>query len=154
MTDQEILQVLNDEFNQAETTLQDNQQEILLERASIAIESADLKKGTLQYVSLKKKKDSLDKELDSGLFAMIALVVDKRLFVTNVGTSHCFLFRYNEASNEKDVVSVETEHKVKNRLEFNRLFKLNATLDNPEQMTRCLGDFKLKLYYDEDSQFK
>ncbi len=154
MTDKEILDALNDEFRQAETTLHDHQQGVLLERASLAIELADLKKGTINYVTVVKKKESLDKQLDSGLSAMIALVVDRRLFVTNIGTSHCFIFKYNEISDEKDVVSVETEHKVKNRLEFIRLNKINATLDNPEQITRCLGDFKLKLYYYENPQFK
>ena len=42
MTDSEILGVLNDEFQKAESTLQDNQNDFLIERDLLAFEEADV----------------------------------------------------------------------------------------------------------------
>lgn len=81
MSDEDIFEVLDEEFQKTEQTLRDNQQESLMERSLLSIDAAELKKGTFEYVSMTNKKKQLDKQLDSGTFAIIALIVDKRLFV-------------------------------------------------------------------------
>ena len=108
----------------------------------------------------------IDNQIDSGAFGVVALVVGNRLFVANVGTVHCFVCVYDKKKNEKKVVDLDTDHSLKNVDEMMRLVKLNASIDpttlsdeaknndaHPIKYTRCLGDFKLKLYYHENPQF-
>lgn len=132
-----------------------------MQRAALTIQAAELKKGSIEYVSNVKKIRALDEHLNSGSFAMIALIIENRLFVSNVGTSHCFICKFDEKTNEKQVISVETVHKTTNYLEMMRLIKLKSNLalessfsmENPIEYTRCLGEFKLKHYYHEFPQF-
>ena len=102
---------------------------------------------------------------------MVSLIIDNRLFVANVGTSHCFICVFDKVTNEKKVISlVELEHNLSNLKEMLRLSDLMPNVPNDMEKnkdalsfdsnksqikyTRCLGDFKLKLYYHEYAQFK
>ncbi len=92
------------------------------------------------------------------------MIIDNRLFITNVGTSHCFVCKYEKNKNEKIVVSCCTEHKLSNVDEMRRLIKLNANietnscslkLENPlSNYTRCLGDFNFKRFYRDYPELK
>ena len=113
-----------------------------------------------------KEIRNIDNQIKSGAFAVVSLVIDDRLFIANVGTSHCFLCFYDMKTNEKSLVSLETVHNLSNFAELDRLAKLNARVsfssadsdaNEPHSLikyTRCMGDFKLKLYYDELPQFQ
>lgn len=158
-TDEEINNILYTEFEKTEQFLRDNQQDILMKRAELSILASDLKKGSIPYVSNKKILESYDTQLKCGTFALISLVIEKRLFIANVGTSHWFICKYVKKTNETQVISYETDHRVTNATEMMRLMKLNADIDVPNgknkiEYTRCLGDFKLKDYYHEYTQFK
>jgi TAK1-binding protein 1 len=129
-----------------------------------------LRKGTFEYLENLREIKTLDKQIESGSFAMVLLIIDNRLFVANVGTSHCFICVHDKVTNEKKVISlVELEHSITNLKEMIRLSNLMANIQseteksndasfeaNKSQVkyTRCLGDFKLKLYYHEYPQFK
>lgn len=153
-TDEEVIEILQAEFHKTEQALQDNLQSILMDRASLSIQAAELKRGSLEFVSNRKKIAELDKFLNSGSFATVALIIENRLFLANVGTNHCFIYKYNAKTNEQQVVSIETEHNLSNNAEMMRLMNLNANLDKMSiSYTRCLGDFKIKLYYHELPEF-
>jgi len=102
---------------------------------------------------------------------MVSLKIYNRLFVANVGTSHCFICVFDKVENEKKVISlVELEHNITNLKEMIRLSNLMANIPsepdknmdassfetNKSQIkfTRSLGDFRLKLYYHEYPQFR
>ncbi len=112
-----------------------------------------------------------DQHLESGAFALLALIIDKKLFVANVGIANCFVCVYDKHMNEKKVISLESDHTIHSEEEFRRLEKLHADLNDVKtnvdeinkvienrrkfiKYTRCLGDFKLKYYYNEMPQFK
>jgi serine/threonine protein phosphatase PrpC len=159
-TDEEINNILYTEFEKTEQFLRENQKEILMKRAELIIKASDLRKGSIPYVSNKKVIESYDTQLKCGTFALISLVIEKRLFIANVGTSHWFICRHIKSTNETQVISYETDHKITNATEMMRLMKLNASIDMPNgknkpiEYTRCLGNFKLKDYYHEYPQFQ
>ncbi len=118
----------------------------------------------------KKEIKACDAQLSSGLFAILALIIDKKLYVANVGIANCFVCLYDKNKNEKKVISLESDHTIFNDEERLRLKNskadLNEALNNNEinkvienhnkyiTYTRCLGDFRLKFYYNEHPQFK
>lgn len=104
--------------------------------------------------------NEIDKKIDSGVFATISLIIDDRLFVANIGNVHCFICSYDKTTFEKRVTTLETVHSLENISEMLRLANLKANVDessvnyNHIRYTRCLGDFKHKLYYHEQPQFR
>ncbi len=117
----------------------------------------------------------IDEQIQSGAFAVVSLIVDDRLFVANVGTAHVFICVYDKKSKMKRIVCLETPHTLATFTELERLAKLNANVplsysqtktgnkDEEEESvittmstnyTRCLGNFKLKYYYDEYPEFE
>ena len=120
-----------------------------------------LKKGTVEYMENRREINEIDKKIESGVFATISLIIDDRLFVANVGNVHCFICTYDKTTFEKRVTTLETIHSLDNISELLRLANLKANVDEtslqnytPIRYTRCLGDFKHKLYYHELPQFK
>lgn len=113
---------------------------------------------------------------------MLALIVENRLFVANcgkcnfddfllsanefftlysqfTGTPRCFLYLNNITN---PIVPVNFDHTVSNEDEKLRLRQLNAPIAPAEytleedfiKYTRCIGDFRSKLYYLDIDQFK
>lgn len=81
--------------------------------------------------------------------------------MTNLGTSHCFVCVYDKINKEKKIITLETEHSLKNLNEIQRLINMNADVkeSNLESMppikhTRCFGDFSSKIYFFENPQFE
>ena len=179
-SDEEIYAILKGEFNSAEQTLQENLNELLMKRASYSILGADviqtikishkdfgynfyfiqLRRGSVEYFQNKEDIKAVDSQLKSGVFALVTLIIDKRLFITNLGTNHCFVCLSDKNKCEKQVMSCCAEHKLSNIEEMRRLIKLGANIavddteSSPIKYTRCLGDFTLKLYYNESPHFK
>ena len=107
----------------------------------------------------------LNNQLNSGVFALVALIVDKRLFIANVGQVNCFLCLIDKNSQNKiKVVATQTDHTISNVQEVLRLVDLKANIKDLENLetdeniafkyTRCLGDFKSKANYQEYDIFK
>jgi serine/threonine protein phosphatase PrpC len=118
-----------------------------------------MRKGTLEYLENKREIVEIDRQIESGAFATIAIIVDDRLFVANVGTVHCFVCTYDRNTLETVVSTLEIEHSLSNITEVLRWADLNAFVDENHddikiKYTRCLGDFKNKLYYHENPQFR
>lgn len=125
-----------------------------------------LRRGTIEYLEKKREISDIDKTIESGAFATISLIINDRLFVANVGNVHCFVCLYDKSTYEKRVITLETAHSLENIQEMMRLTKLNANVQESIlnatkswssgaiPYTRCLGDFKNKLFYHEQPQFK
>ena len=160
--------ILKEEFNKTEQTLKENLKDLLMKRASLSFQIGELRRGTFDYLKHKKEINDLDNQINSGAFAITTLMVDNRLFVTNVGPSHCFVFVYDRIKNERKIVSLQTNHSIKNSDEIARLADLKTdfssiiakddccensdfiddiNMSNKKDIryTRCLGDFKNKL---------
>lgn len=126
-----------------------------------------LRKGTQEYYENRREINEIDKKIDSGAFATISLIIDDRLFVANIGNVHCFVCTYDKRTLEKRVTTLETVHTLNNVGEMLRLVELKADIqdailkadrfdDNGDLITytRCLGDFKHKLFYHENHEFR
>lgn len=119
----------------------------------------------MEFLEKKREINEIDKKIESGAFATIALIINDRLFVANIGTVHCFVCMYDKKTLEKRVITLETMHTLDNIQEMLRLADLNANVQDailkryeasPQtaiDYTRCLGNFKNKYFYHEQPQF-
>ena len=161
--DDEIFSILRDEFEKADQTLKANINDVIMRRSELTLTEPP-RKNSSDYLAYKRKLKELDEKISSGAFAITSLIVDNRLFVCNVGPSHCFLCVHDPRTYEKRVVSLDTDHSLSSIEEMMRLADLKADVNSLSQSyysndpiiryTRCLGDFKLKMYYHEFPQFK
>lgn len=90
---------------------------------------------------------------------MISLIVNDRLFITNIGPTHCFVCFYDRAQKKFSFVDYGFDAQVLD--EYNRLKNAKANVDEKlDELngflrgTRCLGDLKAKYYYHELPYFK
>ncbi len=122
-----------------------------------------MRKGTTQYSNNLEEIKVIDGQLSSGVFGVVSLIVNNRLFIANIGTCHAFLCHYDKKTNDIKVSVLETEHSLNNYDEMQRLKNLYANLEyvnnNSDKNccikhTRCLGNFKIKMYYHEHPQFR
>lgn len=125
-----------------------------------------MRKGTMEFLEKKREMSEIDKKIDSGAFATIALIINDRLFVTNLGNVHCFVCMYDKKTLERRVITLETMHTLDNIQEMLRLADLHANVqeailkryDQSPQIaipyTRCFGNFKSKFFYHEQPQFR
>jgi len=104
----------------------------------------------------------LNKKISSGASAIIALLIENRLFVSNVGSSHCFICLFNKETLQKSLLILEKDHSLKSWIEIKRLSDLNVDIDtllsssqNDSVInTRFIGGFDSKNYYQELDAFK
>lgn len=155
----EIIEILKSEFEKTEQTLAANFQEKIVERGTLTINSSELQKGTNEYDNYLKELKKIDNYLNSGCFAFISLLVENRLFLATVGTSHCFLLKYD--NDGAYVATFQINHKISNLEEMKRLNDLKADIlvsegacTKTQIFTRCLGDFNSKHFYTENPIFK
>ena len=115
-----------------------------------------------EYKINNQRIKEIDMKIGCGAFAWVSLMINNRLFVSNVGTCHSFIVSYDQKSKEKRINLLNFQHDLSNPTERERLSALDADVSSesasafafPINHTRCLGDFKLKLYYHEHEQLK
>lgn len=142
-TDEEIYELISNEFIRTERLLFDYSNEKLEQRKKLT-NTTDIRK---HFEALK----TLDNDLSNGSFALISILIDNRLFVVNLGTSSCFICFQNDDSIFFDMCA--NEHLASNPNERERLSQLNID-ETQLSYTRCLGDFKTKLFFKESKEFK
>jgi len=111
----------------------------------------------------KSKLAEIEHFVSSGCSATIAVIVDKRIFVSNIGDCQAFLC-YNNGNNEDGsdilVSSVSIDHNIDNEDERLRLQHLgyqpqnnsNETGLGQQNYTRCFGNYLVKGGYKECPQ--
>lgn len=154
--DDEVFEILTNEFQKTEELLRDNSYDILLKIADINVQLDMIKKGTPEYQERQREIKYHNAQINSGVFALVSLVIDNRLFVANVGPINCFVCLVDKEDKYKlKVVPLQTDHSLANIDEVMRLIKIKADITDLDQnhlaikYTRCLGDFKIKSQYQE-----
>jgi TAK1-binding protein 1 len=116
-----------------------------------------LQRGTPEYIENAKEIKNLDKQISSGASAIISLIIGNRLFVANVGNSHCFICLFNKETLAKSLLILDKDHSLKSWNEIKRLSDLNVDintlLDSSRNdsviNTRFIGGLELKNFYQE-----
>lgn len=111
-----------------------------------------------------QERERLDREISSGLFLTLSFIIGKKIFTVSVGTVRSFLI----LKDSKGLISFLTSTPYANHTltenteEEIRISRLNGIISPKDLInnqkfishTRCLGDFKIKLYFTELEQFK
>jgi hypothetical protein len=114
-------------------------------------------KSTPEYIMNQKEIKLLNSQINSGTFSLVALIIDNRLFIGNIGPVNCFVCCIDKTNKNKlKVIPLQTDHTVLSTEEVIRLVKLKADITDLDSVndldikyTRCLGDFKLKTHFQQ-----
>uniref|UniRef100_A0A8C4NC26 TGF-beta activated kinase 1 (MAP3K7) binding protein 1 n=1 Tax=Eptatretus burgeri TaxID=7764 RepID=A0A8C4NC26_EPTBU len=107
-----------------------------------------------QYPQLVERLQALEREVGGGTTAVVALVLNNRLFVANVGTNRALLCRMTSGDG-LDIVQLSSDHHAHNEAELQRLVQLGLDSEKVKEegalgqieCTRRIGDYKIKLGY-------
>lgn len=158
-TDEEVHDNLRQAFNAVERSYLESIDDRLAERASLLYEIPEGMKSYDAYKShphLVEKLKALNYELSCGTTAVIAFIMNGRLFVANVGDSRALLCKKDE-NGVLRVMQLSADHDLSNEDELLRLYNLGLRFDTQskgyqlgnQKNTRCLGNYLVKGAYKE-----
>jgi serine/threonine protein phosphatase PrpC len=179
MSEDEVKKTLLNEFINTEALLENNLQQVF-NNNNKRRESSSYRWRLSKLDSDRESANSDDKngdlaKLRSGSFATIALMINEKLYISNLGTNYCILVTksssllspssttqsnvsLNDNNMQLNLISLTDEHSLSNPNEMERLLSLKAnftqeTIDRISY-TRCFGNFDHKNYYKESDVFR
>lgn len=155
MDDEEVKAVLKQAFLSIENGFFDSIGDQLVEKTLIQEEIA----GLTQYEAAQQFPEKVDKlraieqEVGSGTTAVVALIYNNKLFVTNVGNSRAVLCT-TDSNGRIHVQQLSTDHIIGNENELIRLSNLGLDIEQIQrgpkakignhESTRSIGDYTVK----------
>ena len=158
MNDDDIREVLKQAIMGVEKGFFDSIGDKLVEKTLIEEEIA----GLNQYDAVQQFPVKVDRlrvikqEIACGTTAVVALIYNNRLFVTNVGNSRAVLCT-TDSNGRLHVQQLSADHAIGNENELIRLSNLGLDVENirlgpkfrNHESTRCIGDYTVKGGYKE-----
>ncbi|XP_030064323.1 TGF-beta-activated kinase 1 and MAP3K7-binding protein 1 isoform X3 [Microcaecilia unicolor] len=103
-----------------------------------------------QYSKILEKLNTIEREVSGGAMAIIALILNDRLYIANVGTNRALLCK--STVDGLQVTQLNVDHTTENEDELFRLSQLGLDTGKIKQVgviggqesTRCIGDYKVK----------
>ncbi|KAJ2941603.1 hypothetical protein O0L34_g14659 [Tuta absoluta] len=152
-SDEEIRDRLRNAFTSVEKAYIENYDGMIAERTSLQYQLHTLNQTQNQqnYESILNRLKEIDQHLSGGATVVIALVLNNKLFVANVGETRALLCRTDDNSVLR-VVQLTVDHSLNNEDELLRLSQLgldvnklrNAQYLGNQTGTRCLGNYLVK----------
>lgn len=112
------------------------------------------------YPSMIQEIEALNAAIKGGSTALVALIMDDRLYVANVGDSRALLCQYDNKDHLK-VEQLNEDHDINNQKEVERIKALGLKLENMKSVqagkftfTRCIGDYTIKGGYRDNELLK
>uniref|UniRef100_UPI00358FA52A TGF-beta-activated kinase 1 and MAP3K7-binding protein 1 isoform X2 n=1 Tax=Myxine glutinosa TaxID=7769 RepID=UPI00358FA52A len=155
--DSKVKTALLQAFDVVERSFFESIDDALAEKADL---QSRLPEGSVQYTfgtqypQLVERLQALEREVGGGTTAVVALVLNNRLFVANVGTNRALLCRMTSGDG-LDIVQLNSDHHMQNEAELQRLVQLGLDIEKVKEegalgqidCTRRIGDYKIKLGY-------
>ncbi|XP_028169174.1 TGF-beta-activated kinase 1 and MAP3K7-binding protein 1-like [Ostrinia nubilalis] len=155
-TDEEIRDRLRNAFVSVEKAYIENYDGMIAERTSLQYQLPQImgEQQMSQYEHIVSRLKEIDQHLSGGATVVIALVLNGKLFVANVGETRALLCRTDDNSVLR-VVQLTMDHSLNNEDELLRLSQLgldvnklrNAQYLGNQTGTRCLGNYLVKGLY-------
>ncbi|XP_077967772.1 TGF-beta-activated kinase 1 and MAP3K7-binding protein 1-like isoform X2 [Styela clava] len=110
-----------------------------------------------RYPDIFKRMKNLDNEIKGGTTAVVALIINNKLFVANVGECRALLCQLNSKTNHVEVQQISVDHNLYQAQEQARLKMLGLNVEKLQnrgklgvnECTRCIGDYSVKGGYKE-----
>ncbi|XP_046855285.1 TGF-beta-activated kinase 1 and MAP3K7-binding protein 1-like [Xenia sp. Carnegie-2017] len=158
MSDDEVKEVLKQAIIEVEKGFFDSIGDKLVEKTLIQEEIADMNEyDAIQQFPLKVNRlRAIEQEIACGSTAVVALIYNDKLFVTNVGNSRAVLSSY-DSNGHLNIRQLSTDHVISNEDELMRLSNLGLDIESirhglklgNHDSTRCIGDYTVKGGYQE-----
>ncbi|XP_049880725.1 TGF-beta-activated kinase 1 and MAP3K7-binding protein 1-like [Pectinophora gossypiella] len=150
-TDEEIRDRLRNAFTSVEKAYIENYDGMIAERTSLQYQLQTMNQLSQNSDNILARLKEIDQRLSSGATVVIALVLNNKLFVANVGEMRALLCRTDDNSVLR-VVQLTVDHSLNNEDELLRLSQLgldvnklrNAQYLGNQTGTRCLGNYLVK----------
>lgn len=155
-TDADVRRVLLQAFDVVERSFLESIDDALAEKASL---QSQLPEGVPQhqllpqYQKILERLKALEKEISGGAMAVVAVLLNNKLYVANVGTNRALLCR--STVDGLQVTQLNVDHTAENEDELFRLSQLGLDAGKIKQVgvicgqesTRRIGDYKVKYGY-------
>ncbi|CAH2985067.1 unnamed protein product [Chilo suppressalis] len=155
-TDEEIRERLRNAFVSVEKAYIENYDGLIAERTSLQYQLPQTinEQQMSQYDHIVARLKEIDQHLSGGATVVIALVLNGKLFIANVGETRALLGRTDDNAVLR-VIQLTVEHSLNNEDELLRLEQLgldvnklrNAQYLGNQTGTRCLGNYLVKGLY-------
>uniref|UniRef100_A0AC11BNB0 TGF-beta activated kinase 1 (MAP3K7) binding protein 1 n=1 Tax=Ovis aries TaxID=9940 RepID=A0AC11BNB0_SHEEP len=155
-TEADVRRVLLQAFDVVERSFLESIDDALAEKASL---QSQLPEGVPQhqlppqYQKILDRLKALEKEVSGGAMAVVAVLLNNRLYVANVGTNRALLCK--STVDGLQVTQLNVDHTTENEDELFRLSQLGLDAGKIKQVgvicgqesTRRIGDYKVKYGY-------
>ncbi|KAJ8791702.1 hypothetical protein J1605_020424 [Eschrichtius robustus] len=155
-TEADVRRVLLQAFDVVERSFLESIDDALAEKASL---QSQLPEGVPQhqlppqYQKILERLKTLEKEISGGAMAVVAVLLNNRLYVANVGTNRALLCK--STVDGLQVTQLNVDHTTENEDELFRLSQLGLDAGKIKQVgvicgqesTRRIGDYKVKYGY-------
>lgn len=109
-----------------------------------------------QYQKLLEKLHKIEQEIAGGTTAIVALILNNKLYIANIGTSRALLCK-STADGQLQVTQVSVDHTTDNEDELFRLSQLGLDVAKIKQCgliggqdsSRRIGDYRMKYCYND-----
>ncbi|XP_072240745.1 TGF-beta-activated kinase 1 and MAP3K7-binding protein 1 isoform X7 [Leuresthes tenuis] len=151
-TDNDVRRILTQAFDVVEKSYFDTIDDALAEKAHLS--NYLLPHNENQKVQERLKE--LEQEVSGGATAVVALMLNNKLYVANVGTNRVLLCK-SSSDGQNQVLQIGRPHSTDNEDELQRLTALGVDSARVRQAgqiagqssTRRLGDYRVKINYNE-----
>ncbi|KAM4584228.1 TGF-beta-activated kinase 1 and MAP3K7-binding protein 1 isoform 9-T9 [Odontesthes bonariensis] len=151
-TDNDVRRILTQAFDVVEKSYFDTIDDALAEKAHLS--NYLLPHNESQKVQERLKE--LEQEVSGGATAVVALMLNNKLYVANVGTNRVLLCK-SSSDGQNQVLQIGRPHSTDNEDELQRLTALGVDSARVRQAgqiagqssTRRLGDYRVKINYNE-----
>uniref|UniRef100_A0A914WJ16 PPM-type phosphatase domain-containing protein n=1 Tax=Plectus sambesii TaxID=2011161 RepID=A0A914WJ16_9BILA len=154
-TDEEIKWVLRQAFITVDSGYFRSIDELLAKRIDLQskVAGVNISEATQKDEDLFTQISALDHQVLGGSTAVVALIVDNRLFIANCGDSRAILVKADNLG-QLTVFQVSKQHDTNDRDEQLRLNRIGLSEDDIRHFgvpycTRCIGDYRRKAGYKE-----
>ncbi|KAK2817407.1 hypothetical protein Q5P01_025598 [Channa striata] len=161
-TDSDVRRILTQAFDVVEKSYFETIDDALAEKAHLSNflpqhnENVPFHQLSSQTQNVQRRLKELEQEVSGGATAVVALILNNKLYIANVGTNRALLCK-SSSDGQNQVVQICRPHSTDNEDELQRLSALGVDPARVKQAgqiagqssTRRLGDYRVKLNYNE-----
>ncbi|XP_010903787.1 TGF-beta-activated kinase 1 and MAP3K7-binding protein 1 isoform X3 [Esox lucius] len=156
-TDTDVRRILTQAFDVVEKSYFDTIMDALAEKASLQSqlpEGVPFHQLSPQSQKMSERLKELEQEVSGGAMAVVALILNSRLYIANVGTNRALLCK-SASDGQNQVLQIGRPHTTENEDELQRLAGLGLDVSRLRQAgviagqssTRRIGDYRVKYNY-------
>uniref|UniRef100_A0A672FWV3 TGF-beta-activated kinase 1 and MAP3K7-binding protein 1 n=1 Tax=Salarias fasciatus TaxID=181472 RepID=A0A672FWV3_SALFA len=157
-TDGDVQKILTQAFNVVEKSYFETIDDALAEKAHLSnyVLPVSFHQLSPQSQKVQERLKELEQEVSGGATAVVALILNNKLYIANVGTNRALLCK-SSSDGQNQVLQINRPHSTDNEDELQRLAALGVDSARVRQAgqiagqssTRRLGDYPVKFNYNE-----